>query len=71
MLGLRDGGADSYRGRRPLAADQAAEAKEGVARGGAQPKLRDDEVTGPMTHTFGGVNRLDEAVLSARSLWKS
>ena len=57
MLGLRDGGADEYRARRPLAAGQAAEAKEGVALGGAQPTLRDDEVTGPLTIAFGGLRR--------------
>src|SRR5258708_6328856 len=33
ILGLLDGGARSDRGRRPLAAGQAAEAKEGVAQG--------------------------------------
>src|SRR5690348_1011599 len=31
-------------------ADQDAETKEGVALGGAQPSLRDDEAPGPLTH---------------------
>jgi hypothetical protein len=42
--GLQIGGGDRQ------VADQDAETKEGVALGGAQPSLRDDEAPGPLTH---------------------
>jgi len=55
----------TYRGRRLKGAGRGAEAKAGVALGGAHPSMRNDDGPGPLTHA--SASRADETAPRDRS----